>query len=284
MRASLQYAYPYLQRLGYAAAPPPTLDTLRELQRRHSAAFPFETLSTLLHQPVPIDLPSLERKLLFQGRGGYCFELNRMFLALLRQLGFEARGLTGRVLMGSPEAAPAARTHMLVLVDIDGVSHVADVGFGGMVPTAPLRLDSDQAQATPHEPYRIESTDEGRYTLRAQVAGEWRALYAFDLQRQEDIDFVVGNWYVCTHPDSPFLGQLRVARTGPGWRRTLNGGSFAVHRTGAPSERRDLADADAVIAMLREEFGLRVPAHPGLREAIGNLLPAAAQTRATRSG
>src|SRR5688500_3261727 len=74
MTSRLQDIDLYLQRLGYERAPPPTLDGLRELQRRHTAEFPFETLATLLRMPVPIDLASLERKLLHEGRGGYCYE------------------------------------------------------------------------------------------------------------------------------------------------------------------------------------------------------------------
>jgi N-hydroxyarylamine O-acetyltransferase len=271
MSPRLQDLSTYLQRLGYQSAPPPTLDSLRELQRRHTAEFPFETLATLLRMPVPIDLASLERKLLHEGRGGYCFELNRMFLALLQQLGYDARGLTGRVLMGGPEDAMPARTHMLVLATIDGVRYIADVGFGGMVPTAPLRLDSEDEQTTPHESYRLEPRD-GGYLLRAHVGEEWRAMYEFDLQTQVDIDYVVGNWYVSTYPESPFLGQLFVARTGEGLRKTFNNGSFAVHRLGADSVRRELADADSVIEVLSKEFGIRVPAHPQLHEAIERLL------------
>lgn len=259
----------YLQRLGYERAPAPTLDSLRELQRRHSHAFAFETIDSLLQAPIPIDLPSLRRKLLHDGRGGYCYELNGLFLALLRQLGFQARGLTGRVLMGGPEDAVAARTHMLVLVEIDGEPWLADVGFGGMVPTGPLRLDDTGEQATPHEPYRLDRRDGGQYLLRARVGEEWRAMYVFDLAPQEPIDYVVGNWYVCSHPQSPFRGQLFVARTGPGWRKTLNNDSYAVHRLDQPSERRELAGADEVIAVLRQEFGLRLPDEAALREAIG---------------
>lgn len=271
MSPRLQDITTYLQRLGYPSAPPPTLDSLRELQRRHTAEFPFETLATLLRMPVPIGLASLERKLLHEGRGGYCFELNRMFLALLQQLGYDARGLTGRVLMGGPEDALPARTHLLVLVTIEGVRYIADVGFGGMVPTAPLRLDTDEAQATPHEFYRVQPRD-GQYVLRAQVGEEWRAMYVFDLQRQVDIDFEVANWYVSAHPESPFLGQLFVARTGEGLRKTFNNGSFAVHRLGQDSARRELTDADSVIEVLGTEFGIQVPAHPQLHEAIEHLL------------
>ncbi|MCY1538961.1 Arylamine N-acetyltransferase [compost metagenome] len=261
----------YLKRLGYLSAPPPTLETLRELQLRHTAEFPFETLSTMLHAPVHVDPPAVQDKLLRQGRGGYCFELNRLFLLLLQALGFEARGLTGRVVMGGPEDALTARTHMLVLVTLDGTRYIADVGFGGMVPTGPLLLDSEAEQATPHEPYRLVLVD-GTYTLRAWVTGSWRAMYVFDLQVAADIDYTVGSWYVSTHPDSPFLGQLIVARTGHRLRKTLSNGSFAIHRLGEASERVQLRDVDAVLEVLRDEFGIQVPEHPELRTTIERLL------------
>lgn len=261
----------YLKRLGYSSAPSPTLETLRELQVRHTAEFPFETLSSMLHAPVYVDPPRVQDKLLRQGRGGYCFELNLLFLLLLQALGFEARGLTGRVVMGGPEDAQTARTHMLVLVTLDAVRYIADVGFGGMVPTGPLLLDSEAQQATPHEPYRLTLVD-GTYTLRALVSGSWRAMYLFDLQAVAPIDYTVGNWYVSTHPDSPFLGQLMVARTGHGLRKTLSSGSFAIHRLGEASERVQLRDVDAVLEVLRDEFAIRVPEHPELRAIIKRLI------------
>lgn len=261
----------YLQRLGFSSPPAPTLDTLRQLQLRHTGAFPFENLTTLSGEPVLIDLPSIEQKTLHQGRGGYCYELNNLFLALLQALGFDARGISGRVVMGQPEGAWTARTHRLSLVTLGGVRYISDVGFGGMVPTAPLILDTAEEQSTPHEPYRIEQHADG-YTLRAKVAGEWRAMYIFDLQRQEGIDFTLGNWYVSTHPESPFAKQLMVARTGDGWRRTLNNGSFAIHRIGRESERRQVVEVDELIGLLQSEFGIRVPVNAQLRQVLERLI------------
>lgn len=261
----------YLQRLGFDAPPVPTLETLRQLQLRHTGAFAFENLTTLSGEPVLIDLPSIEQKVLFDGRGGYCYELNNLFLALLQELGFDARGITGRVVMGQPEGAWTARTHRLSLVTLDGVRYITDVGFGGMVPTAPLILDTDAEQLTPHEPYRIERHEDG-YTLRANVGGEWRPMYIFDLQRQEDTDYTVGNWYVSTHPESSFARQLMVARTGDGWRRTLNNGSFAIHRVGRESERRQVADVDELVGVLQDEFAIRVPEHEVLRTVLERLI------------
>ncbi|WP_368565691.1 arylamine N-acetyltransferase [Pseudoxanthomonas sp. UTMC 1351] len=268
---SLKDSALYLERLGYAAAPPPTLETLRQLVQRHTQTFSFETINTFLHLPVPVDLSSLERKLLHDGRGGYCYELNHLFLALLHHLGFDARALTGRVVMGGPEDAITARTHLVVLVTVDGAPYIADVGFGGMVPTAPLRLDTEAVQSTPHEPYRIIRQGEA-FLLSAEVTGEWRAMYRFDLQPQELVDLEVGNWYVATHPDSSFRGRLTAARTGAGLRKTLQGNRFTVHRLGTPSEHHSLSSVDDIVAVLRNEFGIRVPAQPELRLAMERLL------------
>ncbi|MFJ3367433.1 arylamine N-acetyltransferase [Pseudomonas sp. NPDC086251] len=261
----------YLQRLGFDAPPAPTLENLCALQLRHTGAFPFENLTTLSGEPVHIDLPSIEQKVLHEGRGGYCYELNNLFLALLQELGYDARGISGRVVMGQPEGAWTARTHRLSLVILDGVRYITDVGFGGMVPTAPLLLDTAAEQLTPHEPYRIEQHEDG-YTLRAKVADEWKAMYIFDLQRQEDIDYAVGNWYVSTWPESSFTRQLMVARTGEGWRRTLNNGSFAIHHIGSESERRQVANVDELIGLLQSEFGIRVPEHAQLKWVLERLI------------
>lgn len=262
----------YLQRLGYDAPPPPTLQTLQDLQLRHVCTFAFESLSTLLHLPVPIDLPSVEQKVLLDGRGGYCYELNQMFLTLLQELGFDARGITGRVVMGGPADAHTARTHRLSLVTLDGARYITDVGFGGMVPSTPLLLDSEAVQPTAHEPYRLTFDGQGSYTLWAQVAEEWRGLYVFDLQVQADIDYTIGNWYVSTHPESPFVGQLKVARLAEGKRHTLNNANYAVHYLDRPSEKHTAQSADELLTLLQETFGIRVPEHAQLRQAFDGLV------------
>lgn len=263
----------YLRRLGFSSPPAPTLHTLYLLQLRHSAAFAFETLNTLLHQSVPIDLPSVAHKLLVEGRGGYCYELNGLFLALLRRLGFEVQLLTARVVMGGPEDARPARTHLMARVRLAGRDWLSDVGFGGMVPTAPLALDEAGPQPTPHEPFRLErlglpGDPSAHFMLRAWVGEAWKAMYVFDLDEPAPIDLEVGNWYVSTHADSPFLGQLVAARTGAFCRHTLRGGSYAVHRLGQASVRVELQGVDAVIDVLQRVFGLRLPAHPQLRAAL----------------
>ncbi|WDU64411.1 arylamine N-acetyltransferase [Pseudomonas poae] len=267
----------YLQRLGYTTPPPPTLQTLQALQLRHVCSFAFESLSTLLHLPVPIDLPSVEQKVLLDGRGGYCYELNQLFLALLQELGFDARGITGRVVMGGPADAHTARTHRLSLVTLDGVRYISDVGFGGMVPSSPLQLDTEAVQATAHEPYRLSVDGQGSYTLWAEVGAEWRGLYVFDLQVQADIDYEIGNWYVSTHPQSPFVGQLKVARLAAGKRHTLNNAHYAVHYLDKPSDKRVIESADELMNLLIDTFGICLPEDERLHATLDGLVTAPRQ-------
>lgn len=176
--------------------------------------------------------------------------------------------------MGGPPDARTARTHRLSLVTLDGVRYITDVGFGGMVPSSPLRLDTEVVQATAHEPYRVTFDGQGSYTLWAKVAEEWRGLYVFDLQVQAAIDYEIGNWYVSTHPDSVFVGQLKVARLAAGKRHTLNNAHYAIHYLDRPSEKRALASADEVLQLLTETFGLRVPVTPALRTVLDGLVMA----------
>lgn len=257
----------YLRRLDLPTPAAPTLDALTRLQTRHNAVVPFETLASLMREPVAIDLPSVQRKVLQATRGGYCYELNGLFLALLQTLGFDVRAIAARVVEGD-DRTPTAQTHLCGLATLDGAAHLVDVGFGGNTPTAPLRLDRRDPQSTPHGRYRIDLAPDGLHTLQAEILDRWRPLYRFDLRPVPAIDREVGNWYVCTHPDSSFPGQLRVARAGPGWRRTIGNGRFTLHRPGRPSQHRQLADADDVLAVLAEAFDIRPSPQPGLRDAI----------------
>lgn len=263
----------YLARIGYSGSIAPTLDVLANLQQHNIRAIAFETLAMILREPVRIDLPALQQKILREGRGGYCFELNLLFLHLLRALGFDAHALTGRVVMNTPEGVVPARTHVFLRVAIDGRDYLADVGFGGMTPTAPLRFDIQSPQETPNEPYLI-TRDGESFALTASIDGVWRTYYVFDLARPADIDFEVGNWYVSTHPASPFRDRLLAARAEPGIRHALRGAEYAIHRIGQPSERRTLDRPDDAVALLRTVFGVNVPDHPALAEGLRRALAA----------
>jgi N-hydroxyarylamine O-acetyltransferase len=260
----------YLDRIGYSGSRAPTLETLRSLHALHPLAIPFENLDSLRRRPVRLDLASLQRKLVTERRGGYCFEQNLLFSHVLGALGFHVMSLSARVLWDRPEAA-GNRTHMLLFVDLGEGGYLCDVGFGGLTMTAPLRLEPGVEQSTPHESFRV--TREGREFLsQARLRGEWRTLYRFDLQQQLQGDLEVLNFWVSEHPESPFLTRLMAARRGGDRSFSLRNGRLSVHYLGRHSDVRDLGSVAELKAALTETFGIEVPADSALDAALERAL------------
>ena len=249
----------YLHRIGWHGAVAADLATLRGLAMAHVAAIPFANLNPLMGLPVELDLAALQQKLVQQGRGGYCFEQNLLFEAVLRQIGFAVTGLIARVLWGHPEDAVTPQTHMLLRVDLAGEGWLADVGFGGHVLTGALRLQPDIEQPTGHEPFRL-LRHGAEWRMQSLAHGLWRTLYRFDLQPTPLVDYVVANHYVSTHPASRFVSNLMLGRTTADRRLGLFNYEFTVRRSGHEPERRNLGDVSELRHVVEHEFLLRMPA------------------------
>jgi N-hydroxyarylamine O-acetyltransferase len=248
----------YLARIGYAGPRTATIDTLEAVHALHPAAIPFENLNPLLGWPVSLGVDSLQSKLVAGGRGGWCFEHNTLLRHALEALGFSVTSLAARVLWNAAPGSPIGpRSHMLLLVDLDDELFIADVGFGGNVLTAPLRLEPRVAQFTPHEPHRLWPIETG-FVLETCLSGEWMPLYRFTMEPQFPADYEVSNWFLCHHPSSFFRQILICARATADGRYTLRNNALAVHRNNG-TERRTLADPAALRSSLENDFGLRLP-------------------------
>jgi N-hydroxyarylamine O-acetyltransferase len=260
----------YFDRIGYGGPASPTLDTLQAIHGLHPQAIAFENLNPLLHWPVQLDAQSLQAKLVAQGRGGYCYEHNLLLKHALDTIGFRVAGLAARVLWNSADDAIRPRTHMLLLVDLNGEQWIADVGFGGLTLTAPLRLVVNEAQTTPHEPFRLIRVDDD-YALQAGVRGDWRTLYRFDLQPQFLPDYELASWYLCHHPESRFVNHLVVARVHPQRRYALFNNELAIHELQGDTVRRKLASAAELLGVLEETFGIVLPESAELRTKLAQV-------------
>ncbi|HKP23897.1 MAG TPA: arylamine N-acetyltransferase [Dongiaceae bacterium] len=248
----------YLARIGYDGPRTPTLETLRAIQLLHPQAIAFENLNPLLAIPVRLDLEFLQEKLIRSPRGGYCFEQNGVLLHALRALQFRVTGLAARVVWNQPDpSVTTPRSHMVLKVDLDEGTYIADVGFG-MSPTAPLRLVPDIAQETPHESFRLLDKD-GLYTLQCDLKGHWTSFYLFDLQEQAPIDYQVANHYVSTWPTSHFVTSLIAARATADGRYGLRNNKLSIHQRSVEREQRVLTSAAEISTVLKDLFGVVVP-------------------------
>lgn len=256
----------YFRRIGYTGSTEPTLATLREIHFAHSTTFVFENLNAWTGRRVSLDLKDLEEKFITRGRGGYCFEANALFAAILRQLGYEVAERVGWVVWMQPPGSRPSRTHMLLQVMIEGRPWIADVGFGSVGQTAPLALDTEEPQETPHEARRYRF-DGDIVTHQVRIGpDQWENAYHFDSRLPLPMDFEVGNWFTSTHPESLFRKSVIATVPRADHRLTIAFGEFTRRFLDGRTEKRPIADDDDLRRLLVDEFGL--PADdPAVREA-----------------
>jgi len=261
----------YFNRIEYSGERLPTLAVLRGLHIHHPKTIPFENLNPLLGLPVHLDTASLQQKLIHSRRGGYCYEQNLLLKHALEAIGFNVTGLAARVTWNMPEGVVLPRTHMLLLIELEGTKYIADVGFGGLTLTAPLRLETDVEQSTPHELFRLKA--EGHeFILQARIAETWRSLYRFTLLEQLLPDYEMANWYVSCHPKSRFVNGLIAARTESDRRYALLNNQFTVHYLNGSAERNVLTTRGEIRDVLEHALRVKLPEASELDAALGRLI------------
>lgn len=260
----------YFERIGFAGSIAPTLATLELLHALHPAVIPFENLNPLIGEPVLLDQPSLERKLLADKRGGYCFEHNLLFMRILRDLDYTVRPLLARGLWTNPDNQELS--HLVLLVEINGQNYLADVGHGGLTLTTPLRLRADVEQTTPHETFRLVS-GAPEWVLEVRIGENWLPVYAFTLDAVDDAAISALNQTMATSETSPMVSGLRVALSPSGRRVKLLNTSFTIQPVEGEKEQREITSMESLRSVLTEAFGLVLPADERLEPALARLFP-----------
>lgn len=246
----------YLGRIGYSGRLQPDATVLEAIHLAHATHIPFENLDILLKRPLRLDLASLQAKLVTGGRGGYCFEQNLLFSAVLQRLGYSVTQLAARVLYRSRRKLP--RTHIVLLVESAGANWLADVGFGLEGLLLPVPFGSGQEARQFAWTYRTVEAG-GEWILQSLRDDSWTDLYSFSLEPHLAVDFEPANHYTATHPDSRFVRTLAVQLPTPEVRYALRNRELILDRGGTVT-RRVLADDAELLAVLAETFGLRFPA------------------------
>lgn len=244
----------YLERIGDHGPLDPTAETLRRLHLAHLYAVPFENLSIHWGEPIQLDDEALFEKIVTRRRGGFCYELNGLFAALLRALGFDVAMLSAGVGRPGGDFSPDY-DHMALLVTLKD-SWLADVGFGDSF-REPLRVDERGEQREGDLAYRIEETGDSRLILsRREEGGPWKPQYRFGLEPHVFADYAEMCHFHQTSPQSHFTQNRICSLATPEGRVTLSGLKLITTRGGEKQEReldeREYAEA------LREIFGIKM--------------------------
>lgn len=244
----------YLERINYHGPLTPTAETLRRLQVAHLQAVPFENLSIHAGEPIILDDEALFDKIVRRRRGGFCYELNGLFAALLRALGFEVAMLSAAVARNETAYGPAF-DHMVLMVTL-AERWLVDVGFGDSF-LEPLRLDSREDQLQAERAYRLEA--EGDYLRLRQRDDDatWATQFRFTLQPYQYADYAAMCHYQQSSPESHFTQRRICSRATPAGRVTLSEMRLITTQNGARVEQ-ELPDEAAYAAVLREQFGIEM--------------------------
>ena len=250
----------YLRRINYLGPTEPSDATLDAIYRSHLREIRFENFDVFLKGSVSVDLESIQDKIVYRGRGGYCYEQAQLFGAVLERLGFTVDRMLARV---GPDGGPVrGRTHLTLRVQSGTGVWLADPGFGSSPPgplsmrrsgaSGPQEVDGWIYEVVPDQENGDEVTK-----LREYQAGEWVTLHRWDEAPVHPIDVVLSNPYTSTHPDSWFTWQPLIVRRDPDALRSIIGRLYSVVRPGHVKERRLLSDAEFAAA-LTDEFALHL--------------------------
>jgi N-hydroxyarylamine O-acetyltransferase len=243
---------PYLRRINYTGPTEPTAPALRELHLAHLLAVPFENLDIHLGREIVLDEEKLLSKIVRQHRGGFCYELNGAFAALLRELGFEVALLSAGVARAEGGFDPPF-DHMTLMVRLED-RWLADVGFGDSF-REPLLLDSREQQTQNGEAYKLLDAEDEHLILERLEGESWKPQYRFTLQPYQLSDFAEMCRYHQTSPESPFTQRRTCSLATPEGRITVTGMRLITSVRGERDER-ELSSPAEYANTLREHFGV----------------------------
>ncbi len=242
----------YLERINYQGPPAPTAETLRDLQVAHLLTVPFENLSIHAKQPIVLDDEALFTKIVANRRGGFCYEANGLFAALLRAIGFNVAMLSAAVANTEGDFGPDF-DHMALLVSLEQ-RWLVDVGFGDSF-LEPLLLDERRDQMQGVRAYRIVPDGAHLILMRRLEGEEWKPQYRFTLAAREYPDYAEMCHYQQTSPQSHFTQARICSRATHDGRITLSEMRFIRTSKNAREERTLTSEAEYA-DVLREQFGI----------------------------
>ncbi len=246
----------YFARIGYDGPREASLAVLSAIHARHPATIPFENLDPLLGRGVSLDLAAIQAKLVGAHRGGYCFEHNALLRAVLEALGFKVTPLIARVVWMAPPGHPMGpRSHMLLRVELEEGPYIADVGFGGHLVAAPLKLSANLEQRAAGATLRL-VPDGDVLVLETRLPDGWQAMYRFTLEPAYAADYEVSNWYTATHPTSIFTNMLLAERLTPEVRSSLANTRLTRRHADGRVEEVVLASAGDLARVMLTDFGV----------------------------
>lgn len=248
----------YSHRIGCASAIKANYETLRELQTAHMLTVPFENLDIGFRRPIQLDEKSLWNKVITRKRGGFCYELNGIFMWLLKEVGFEVTCLNARDYHEEDDTFGIDFDHLTLMVTAqnESIRYLVDVGWGDSF-IRPLNIDDANEQVQGLRGYWLEPFKSGYQLWQRNYDGVRERQYFFDLTPHifpdEYLDTCL---YHQTSPKSIFTQNRIISRLTENGRVSMDNNKLII-TTGGNKTIREFNESE-LSDLLKEYFDVTV--------------------------
>ncbi|MFD2346489.1 arylamine N-acetyltransferase [Sinorhizobium terangae] len=229
------------------------LHGLSKLHRAHLMTFTWEALDAFMGWPSSITPASAFAKMVEGRRGGWCYEMNGLFGAVLDALGFRVTRLCGgvdREKLGDI----AIGNHLTLRVDLDR-PYLAEVGVAdAIVEPVPLAVGPISQRGFD---FSIMPTEDGWLRFNNHVHG---IAHSFDFRADHSDEAAMAgthSWLI-RDPASPFTNALAVLRHTADGYVALQNDCLRTVKPNSVSEHR-ITSADHLADTFETIFDLEIP-------------------------
>ena len=231
----------------------PDLESLNFLQRQHLLHVPFENLDIHWKRPIVLATAKFYRKIVEENRGGFCYELNGLFLKLLEDIGFNCKIISARVFNGKDFGAEY--DHLAIITNIANEEFLVDVGFGSFS-AKPLKIVLNVEQTDENGVFLIRKYDEKYFEVVKKDGENWEGEYIFSNVKRDLSEFAEMCNFHQTSSESNFTRQKICSLMTIDGRKTLTAAKF-IETKGEQKTESEVDSDEMFNQILAREFQIR---------------------------
>ncbi|HHO5062397.1 TPA: arylamine N-acetyltransferase [Staphylococcus aureus] len=213
----------------------PTLEALDYYTKHYMLTVPFENIDVQNKVKISVSIDDIYDKIVHQNRGGYCYEMNHLFQSYLKEKGFDVRIVSATI--HTPTGGRSRPgSHVSLVVCIDDIDYVADVGFGDL-PTHVMPITTmENTQIIEDESGKFraifQSEVQNSFFVQKWDNNQWNTKYEASLSSKSIQDFSENIEYNQSNPNSIFVKRLIITMPKSYGRVTMSQNYLTITKNG----------------------------------------------------
>jgi len=251
----------YFERIGFDGNAKPELPTLRAIHRAHVLAIPYENLDVYLERPVDQDITRVFHKIVREGRGGWCYEMNGLLGWALQEIGFDVTRRMGGVFRAD-HGDDAFGNHLVHTVELEE-TYITDVGIGDFVKEPVVLREGDVTEDG--KAYRLERLPDSSWRFH-NAAGAMPPSFDFFYETADEEQLSATCSSLQSDPESMFRQNLICQQMTATGFKSLLGRKYTNSDDGL--DEYLIGSEEELQKTIVQDFGIKPPSLDGLWEKV----------------